>query len=721
MSLDLRLLLKAAVDLKLVDEKLDNEKKKEEVSFLLGGMSLDNITSTHWAVLLNIQAAHTEKLRSELRVKELEKKIVEQNHSMVEKDQLAIKSNLNDACDLVLFEILSGWSRNGTKPISDILFNRIKVVPVETVTEFLNGEDHLLSLEGNMFGESKFDKSCTQWKKFALENISGQIGKDKRLKTETDLQTFIQELLQYNLLGWRRTKEDLGFRPDFFVNEESHRFEFSTNKNWTISWISRDDPERSEPRKGKNSQEQEEKDSTSVPSDTAHPRICRSIIEVKFTMEGVDEKGSSGVALGQLVQRFAQIVLNQNEIPGQLNCACIAQDVYVAVRLRISDLIKNRRTELIQNWNSSIKLQRRTGESPNSNPLIILEYHKAEISSALAWYWTAHCAASPKHPQWFPLIAQAEPKQERCNDDEHGLVVNAKKTVEFGDPLDESLFHINFQVNNFWGLAKCLFLFPRDWRDNHVFPIKDSNEEVFALKLPNSTSDENQIDRELVAVAYLRRSGVLRGIPEIAVSGHFQIENRIYKCLLTKPYGKLLKSNCHDLDLIALGANLERILKSIHTVGVVHGDIKPSNVILLPDAENSVSLIDFGASRFTDSSEDSHLIRTKAYCSIIANRDKSHMCTPRDDIESLVYTMISLDVSNGTSSWISTENETDEEFAAAKMYHLNSFREEGPSWLTVLMSDTIEEVLGEEIPIQVNKKHTEVPRSFSDSQDHIRG
>ena len=90
--------------------------------------------------------------------------------------------------------------------------------------------------------------------------------------------------------------------------------------------------------------------------------------------------------------------------------------------------------------------------------------------------------------------------------------------------------------------------------------------------------------------------------------------------------------------LAALVGPLVGVLHSIHGLGVVHGDIKPDNILLGP--EGVPCLIDFGLARYggPPSGMLSKFMGSKAYCSrrVLA----LHAPIESDDVESLCLTLL---------------------------------------------------------------------------------
>jgi hypothetical protein len=264
------------------------------------------------------------------------------------------------------------------------------------------------------------------------------------------------------------------------------------------------------------------------------------------------------------------------------------------------------------------------------------------------------------------------------------------------DP-SETLMTVEFQPSSLWSEKKSQLIFPKYFEFKTAFAVKDLLGSTFALKITEICYNDVQIDREFAALQhlYLHRLRANRGLPEIAVLGSFEFKGEAYKCLLTKPFGKSLEKQLEGLDLDILSRRLESILKDIHFAGIVHGDIKPENVIVSNDFKASTaSLIDFGASRFIDCQDKDNIIYTKEYCSIRQRKDSKHLCMPRDDIESLIYTMLSLSSAKGPDSW--PWMSADQDLLDFKLSKLEFALETEPSWLSDGMREVIHNVLQEE-------------------------
>jgi serine/threonine protein kinase len=220
-----------------------------------------------------------------------------------------------------------------------------------------------------------------------------------------------------------------------------------------------------------------------------------------------------------------------------------------------------------------------------------------------------------------------------------------------------------------------------------VQPVKSSDGMCMVLKIGESESDVFQVMQESRAVSELHASGVTLGIPEFSVLGRISIGKKDYQCMLSAPYGQPLKSNTDGLDLREISQFLVSILQSIHSAGWVHGDVKPSNIIRLDSLECPVSFIDFGAARKLDEKQGM-MSSTWKYGSIAQNENSTHLCSPEDDMESLVYTMSELDYGD---DWPGVS--TFDSFATGKTKLLEYLSAHPPNWFIPELRQIVRMVL----------------------------
>lgn len=115
----------------------------------------------------------------------------------------------------------------------------------------------------------------------------------------------------------------------------------------------------------------------------------------------------------------------------------------------------------------------------------------------------------------------------------------------------------------------------------------------------------------------------------------------------------------HVLDIklvLIIAEETLKMMRDLHSFGIVHRDIKPSNFLLRPRSNAPLCLIDFGlAKRHVDPathrpfppSTEKRFIGTLKYAS--PNAHKGMDLAPRDDLYSWFYSLIEL--VNGTLPW----------------------------------------------------------------------
>jgi serine/threonine protein kinase len=125
-----------------------------------------------------------------------------------------------------------------------------------------------------------------------------------------------------------------------------------------------------------------------------------------------------------------------------------------------------------------------------------------------------------------------------------------------------------------------------------------------ALKLPRIDPDMREtlfarLRRELQALAAVRHPAVVDivdggetdGVPFIAM--HL-LEGRTLSGLIAAR-GKL-----ETPEVVKIGVDLAAGLAAVHAAGIVHRDVKPSNVVITRDPANQIRLLDFGTAKLAD-------------------------------------------------------------------------------------------------------------------------
>jgi serine/threonine protein kinase len=125
-----------------------------------------------------------------------------------------------------------------------------------------------------------------------------------------------------------------------------------------------------------------------------------------------------------------------------------------------------------------------------------------------------------------------------------------------------------------------------------------------ALKLPLDDATQREmlherLRRETSALAKIRHpvvvdvldGGEIDGMPFLAMQ---LLEGRTLSGLLAA------RGRLDPDEVVKIGVELASGLASVHAAGIVHRDVKPSNVFITRDAANQVRLLDFGTVKFTD-------------------------------------------------------------------------------------------------------------------------
>jgi predicted Ser/Thr protein kinase len=162
-----------------------------------------------------------------------------------------------------------------------------------------------------------------------------------------------------------------------------------------------------------------------------------------------------------------------------------------------------------------------------------------------------------------------------------------------------------------------------------VSVAKDAGGEMVILK--SSSMENSGLDHEKEVLEFLQSKAV-SGIPKIQWFGQNQW-NSATLCLT--PVGlsldKLLERGVR-VDLNHICRSLKQTLLEIHNSGVVHCDVKPSNIVLVNDQE--AILIDFHLATKKDQPR-------KGFTAMFASLNSSigGMSNFSDDWESLIYTL----------------------------------------------------------------------------------
>jgi serine/threonine protein kinase len=180
--------------------------------------------------------------------------------------------------------------------------------------------------------------------------------------------------------------------------------------------------------------------------------------------------------------------------------------------------------------------------------------------------------------------------------------------------------------------------FGKVFRGKHI----RTNEDV-AIKI-QFKSILNVLQHEAKLYKHLENS---IGIPTMRNYGHEEGFHYLILDYLDKPLDKLEMTPSECISYFIEAVN---VLETIHTLGILHRDIKPDNLMIKERSHNANQLyiIDFGLSKWFLDSSGNHMkekttktmVGTIKYSSI--NIHNGIEPSRRDDLESLCYTFMSL-------------------------------------------------------------------------------
>jgi eukaryotic-like serine/threonine-protein kinase len=130
-----------------------------------------------------------------------------------------------------------------------------------------------------------------------------------------------------------------------------------------------------------------------------------------------------------------------------------------------------------------------------------------------------------------------------------------------------------------------------------VWSAQDTDlDRLVALKFLNSETlaglDPQQITREAKAASALNHPGIVT-IHEVVQAG--STAALVMELVEGKPLREACGKPMPIPDVLAIGLQIAEALAAAHASGVIHGDIKPENILLRPD--DYVKLLDFGLAR----------------------------------------------------------------------------------------------------------------------------
>ena len=171
---------------------------------------------------------------------------------------------------------------------------------------------------------------------------------------------------------------------------------------------------------------------------------------------------------------------------------------------------------------------------------------------------------------------------------------------------------------------------------------------VVKTSLKGGDEDES-VAREHGNLLLMQPSG-FTGIPK--VGSRFTMDGRegfVMERLgtdLLKLLGKTPDRKFSLKTTLMIGIQVIKRLKSVHSCGLVHNDVKPNNLMTGP-RPNTVYLIDFGIARsyveggrHVERRKTRKMKGTKKYCSVGTMRGRTS--SRRDDLESLAYVLVRL-------------------------------------------------------------------------------
>ncbi len=148
-----------------------------------------------------------------------------------------------------------------------------------------------------------------------------------------------------------------------------------------------------------------------------------------------------------------------------------------------------------------------------------------------------------------------------------------------------------------------------DLRTNARYAIKEYMPSQVAIRVENGTLEvpksEDQETYDQGLTMFLEETNILITLtqcPSIVQAFDFIHENKTGYLIMEFLDGISLKSILRENGTVAADFALEVLLKvadalrSVHNKGLLHRDISPENIMVMPD--NSIKLIDFGAARF---------------------------------------------------------------------------------------------------------------------------
>ena len=176
------------------------------------------------------------------------------------------------------------------------------------------------------------------------------------------------------------------------------------------------------------------------------------------------------------------------------------------------------------------------------------------------------------------------------------------------------------------------------------------NNKIVALKI-EKTKDSKSILHESKILSYLNRELLSNVVPTLFWYGTFGKMVGIATTFYSTSMAEILSQKLDITVKIDLCRQLINIMRQLHSVFVIHCDIKPDN-FMVQHADNSIKLviIDFGMSRlFVDSEQTTKHLSDKISDSLFGtpkyssyNVHLGHKYSRRDDLISIGYLLMTV-------------------------------------------------------------------------------
>lgn len=179
--------------------------------------------------------------------------------------------------------------------------------------------------------------------------------------------------------------------------------------------------------------------------------------------------------------------------------------------------------------------------------------------------------------------------------------------------------------------------------------IDIETQDYVAIKFESQTVNKERLEKESHLYTYLKDNHKKKFIPNIYWYGSIQNYNVLVMTRLGPNLENLIKSYNYTINLktlLLLTVNLFKILKEIHSLDIIHQDIKPDNFAIgCNKFKKDIYIFDFGLSKFKEpiykpDQKTNSLLGTIRYASIRAHQ--GYPLSYRDDFESLMYMIIYL-------------------------------------------------------------------------------